>query len=62
LERLYTKYPKSHYKGKPTRVSKRIEWMEDKRAYHEKMRWMVVPKVMLKFIKVHGLRDASELF
>jgi hypothetical protein len=62
LEKLYKKHSKSHYKGKPTKASKRIEWMEEKRTYHEKMRWIVVPKVILKSIRAHGLKDASDLF
>jgi hypothetical protein len=62
LENLYNKHPKTHYRGKKTKAQKRIEWLEQKQDYHEKMRWVVLPKVLLKSMAMYGVNDPKDLF
>ena len=60
LERLLDKVDykrlKSHYKGKETRTQKKLEAMRKKRAYHDEMRWKILPKAVLKSIFQFGLQ------
>lgn len=62
LEKLYIKHPKTHYKGKVTHAQKRIENLENKKNYHDQMRWRVLPKSIMNMVLSNGAKDASELF
>lgn len=48
LEKLYTKHPKRHYKGKITHAQKRIRDLQNKRHYYDQMRWTTLPKFILR--------------
>ena len=48
LERVYKLSRKKTYKGKETRLRKRIQTLETKRNYFDRERWNHVPKSVLK--------------
>jgi hypothetical protein len=48
LEALYKRGKKCHYKGNYTRLMKRVEQLEAKQQYHDKMRWLIVPQSIQK--------------
>ena len=62
LPNLYSKHPKTHYKGKITHAQKRIETLEAKKDYHDQMRWRVLPQSIMKMVQSTGAKDASEFF
>lgn len=62
MPELYKKHTKEHYRGKPTRAQQRLQRLEDKQSYHERMRWIVVPEVLLKSMALHGVTDSRDLF
>jgi hypothetical protein len=62
LERLYKRGRKNHYRGNYTRLMKRVEQLEYKQKYHDKMRWLIVPQSILKMVNNMGLASAEELF
>jgi hypothetical protein len=61
LEKLYKQHPKKHYRGRKTAKMQRIERMEQKRDYHEQMRWHTIPVSLLKAMNLRGLTDARDL-
>jgi hypothetical protein len=62
LETLYKRGKKSHYRGNYTRLMKRVEQLESKQQYHDKMRWLIVPKSIQKMVAGMGLQSAEYLF
>ncbi len=48
LEKLNKEANKSSYKGKPTRLKKRIAILEEKKNYHDDIRWNIFPKAAFK--------------
>jgi len=50
LKTLYTKHPKTHYKGNFTRPQKRIKKLVAKMDYHDNMRWSILPKSLMKIM------------
>lgn len=55
LEKVNYKGLKSHYRGSPTRTQKKVERMREKRAYHDKMRWITLPKKLQGLAIAYGL-------
>ncbi len=62
LEDLYKAPRKTHYKGKQTRVAKRIERLEQKKVHNDNMRWQVLPNAIVKSMRLNGLKDARDMF
>jgi hypothetical protein len=61
LEKLYANHPKTHYRGNKTKAQLRIERLEKKQQFHEKMRWVIVPQAVLKSMAMYGFKDARVL-
>jgi len=51
LQTLYPKHPKTHYKGNLTRPQKRIKRLEEKRNFHDKIRWEISAKNLMKIMR-----------
>lgn len=51
LKTLYPKHPKTHYKGNLTRPQKRIKKLEAKRNFHDKIRWEISAKSLMKIMR-----------
>lgn len=51
LEKLYTKHPKTHYKGEFTQPQKRIKKLEAKRNFHDEIRWEISAKNLMKIMR-----------
>jgi hypothetical protein len=41
---------------------KRVEKLEDKQQYHDRMRWIIVPRYIQKIVTDNGLPSAEGLF
>lgn len=55
---------KSHYKGKETRLNKKISLLRTKQNYHDYLRWQIVPKAFLKgsnFLLLESLREGLSI-
>ena len=48
------KHPKTHYRGKQTEAAFRIMRMEQKRFYHDQMRWRLLPVALMKSLARTG--------
>jgi hypothetical protein len=55
LEKLYPAHPKTHYNGKQTKAKKRITRLEEKKYYHDEMRWKIFPRALIKSMESPGL-------
>lgn len=62
LEQLKNKHPKRHYRGQPTKALERIERLEREKMYHDRKRWEVMPKAIVKSMAQYGLTDTKGLF
>jgi len=62
LEKCYKRSRRSHYKGKPTRLIKRVEQLEERKQYHDMMRYIIVPQAIKKMVNEMGLYSAKNLF
>lgn len=51
LEKLKPLIRKAHYKGKETKLSRRIRNLEAKRDYYDSLRWYSFPKSILRMLK-----------
>jgi hypothetical protein len=60
LERCYKKSKKKIYQGKETRLRKRINFLKDKKEYHDYLRWAILPKALLKGLNSDELRMLQE--
>lgn len=48
LENLYKQHPKKTYQGKVTKPQQRIKRLEMKHKFHDEMRWLILPKALMK--------------
>lgn len=48
LGSLDSPYTKRSYRGNPTKKAQRIARLEVKQQFHEKMRWIIIPKALQK--------------
>jgi hypothetical protein len=56
LKELKTKPKKEHYRGKPTRIIKRISALEEKKERFDFLRWTIIPKSLQKSIAEMGFK------
>lgn len=62
LESLYKRGKKSHYNGNYTRLMIRVLKLEKSQRFHDRMRWLIVPKYIQKKVNDNGLPNAEGLF